>query len=138
MRTIALSRLRLGLPVVYYAESDIKCDIPVFLFIATAPTEISTLSLHDALPICQRHRPRPIDRFGSGRRRAQRAPGRPRALRRDRLRALEPVARGRRYALHPGVLPHRARTTHRRRRLLPVGAALPGATVGRGGYRPER
>src|SRR5437660_11285995 len=81
MRTIALSRLRLGLPVVYYAESDIKCDIPVFLFIATAPTEISTLSLHDALPICQRHRPRPIDRFGSGRRRAQRAPGRPRALR---------------------------------------------------------
>src|SRR5439155_545989 len=34
--------------------------------------------------------------------------------------------------------PHRARTTHRRRRLLPVGAALPGATVGRGGHRPER
>src|SRR5438874_52576 len=76
------------------------------------------------LPARERHRAHPAYRLRRRRRRAERAPDRPGALRRDRLRALEPVARGRRDPLYAGVLPDRAGATHGGRRLLPVGAAV--------------
>src|SRR5207248_756946 len=88
-------------------------------------------------PARERHRPRPIERIGGGRRRPQRTPDRHRALRRDGLRAFEPLAGRGRHALHPRVLSHRTRATRGRRRLLPMGAALPAAGIGRGGHRPE-
>src|SRR5207249_11553936 len=37
--------------------------LPLFFFIATATTEIYTLSLHDALPICLGSEPRQFARF---------------------------------------------------------------------------
>ena len=59
-------------------------------------------------------------------------------VRRDRVRAQQPVGGGRRDAVHAGVLPHRPSPPRRRRRLLPVGPALPAAAVGRGGDRAQR
>src|SRR5580700_10045057 len=76
--------------VFFHGASEVACELPLpdqfsawaifssfFFFNDTAPTEIYTLSLHDALPICRRDR-----RFGHAGGRRHHDSGRP--PRRDR------------------------------------------------------
>jgi len=61
-----------------------------------------------------------------------------RPLRRDRLGAEQPLAGRRRDPVYTRVLPHRPRASGSRRRLLPMGAALPAAAPRGRRDRPQR
>src|SRR5207245_6236281 len=149
-----------------YRPSYPTSDAPLlfFLFTHTAPTEIYTLSLHDALPILSlRHRlagarraePRVVRRAALARRGARqsgdRARGRARArARRGLLRPLggrRADAHRRRHARLPlPPAPHRhrrrrealaARRLHRHRPRRRGGHGAVGARAGAGGARPR-
>src|SRR3989475_302036 len=85
----------------------------------------------------ERRRTRAPRRAGRGRRRPERPAAAPRAIRHRRLRALQPLGRGRRDAVYTRVLPDCTGAPRRRRRLLPVAPVVPATVVGRCRNRPQ-
>src|SRR5262245_10842586 len=88
-------------------------------------------------PQRQSGRPHPSQCARHRRRCPQRSAADERSVRRDRLRALEPLGRRRRHAVHPRFLSHRPRPAGSGRGVLPVGAAVPAAARRRGGHRSQ-